>query len=485
MNRFWNPILRPLLEAAAARQVIEIGADTGRNSTRLARWCANRAARADIIDPSPSFDVEAFEQAFSGIARVHLTPSLEVLAELPAADVVLIDGDHNWYTVYHELLLLLGPPEAPRPQPPVLVLHDTGWPWGRRDAYYDISRIPSEFRQPNGHGQISPRAMGWSPDGIDLGLLCAKVQGGARNGVRTAIEDALSGRHEQFEVRSIAGFFGLTIVIPKERLEARPELVDFLADFTASTVLKPVIDVLEAARLDGMIAAQTLSDVFKIEQVTTAAGTPGARTLQTSLSTETWLGIQKGLFSQSYKGRAMLLTPFDQYNYTSLIETLRPATILEIGTYQGGRALWMADQLRAFGIVGRILTLDIAPPQGIDDALIEVQEANARDLAAVLPAERLVSLPHPWLVIEDAAHTSVMSRAVLDFFDQHLQPGDYIVIEDGNTGSLMGQPEASPPHAAVQGFLAERGQDYSLDTAICDRYGHNMTGNPNGWLRRL
>lgn len=485
MNRLWTPILRPLLEAAAAQNVIEIGADAGRNSTRLARWCSNRAARIDIIDPAPGFDAIAFEQAFPGVVHMHLAPSLDVLTNLPAADVVLIDGDHNWYTVYHEVLLLLGPLEAPRPRPPILVLHDTGWPWGRRDAYYDISRIPLEFRQPHGRGQIHPHASGWSRDGIDMGLVCANVQGGPRNGVRTALEDALAGRKEQFEIRSIPGFFGLTIVVPNVRLEDRPELVAFLAAFTPSATLKPVLDVLEAGRVDGMIAVQLLSDVFQVGPMAAGVPPPDARPLQTSLSTETWLGIQNGLLRQSYKGRAFLLNPFDQYHYMSLIETLRPATIIEIGTYQGGRALWMADQLRAFGISGHILTLDITPPEGIEDPLIQVQAANAHNLAAVLTTELIATLPHPWLVIEDAAHTTKMSRDVLDFFDPHLQKGDQIVIEDGITGSMMGQPEASPPHAAIRAFLAERGQDYQLLTQICDYYGHNVTGNPNGWLKRL
>jgi cephalosporin hydroxylase len=487
MNRFWTPILRPLLEAAEARQVIEIGADTGRTSNRLARWCSTHAARADIIDPAPGFDAAAFDSAWPGVARVHLAASLEVLADLPPADVVFVDGDHNWYTVFHEIMLLLGPPEAPRPQPPIIVFHDTGWPWARRDAYYDITRIPPEFRQPHARGQISPHATGWTPAGVNLGLLCATAQGGPRNGVRTAIEDAFAGRKDQFEIRSLGAFFGLTIAIPKARLETHPALAALLADVIPSPRLKPVIDLLEINRIEGVMATQTLATVFQIGQ--SAAPPPAEvvaeRPLQTALSTETWLGIQKGLFSQTYKGRALLLNPFDQFNYLSLIETLRPATILEIGTLQGGRALWMADQLRAFGIAGRILALDIAPPEGISDPLIEVLPANALDLAAVLTPDRLATLPHPWLVIEDAAHTTEMSRAVLEFFDEHLQPGDRIVIEDGNTGSLMGQPEASPPHLAVQGFLAERGRDYRLEIEICDRYGHNMTGNPNGWLRRL
>lgn len=495
MNRFWTPVLRPLLEAAAAQHVIEIGADKGRTSTRLARWCCNRAARADIIDPAPDFDTSALEQAFPGVVHVHLAPSLEVLAGLPVSDVVLIDGDHNWYTVYHEVMMLLGSAEAPLARPPILVLHDTEWPWGRRDAYYDIDRIPPEFRQPNGRGQIHPTATGWSPRGIDTSLVCAQKQGGPRNGVRTGLDDALAGRKDQFEIYTLPLLWGLTFVVPKIRLAERPELVAFLTGIQVSPHLKPLFTLLEAQNIEAIAAISYVRDVLGTGATDFAPDTTQTaqvasrlaltRPLQTALSTEAWRGIHRGVMQQRYKGRRFGLNPFDQYLYMSLIETLRPATIIEVGTYEGGRALWMADQMRAFGLNGRVLALDLAPPKGLSDPLIEVLEANAFELTEVLTHELLAELPRPWLVIEDAAHTTAMSRAVLDFFDDHLQSGDHIVIEDGITGTLAGQPENSPPHAAIRDFLDERGQDYVMLTGLCDHYGYNMTANPNGWLRRL
>lgn len=484
MNLFWTPVLRPLLKAVNARRVIEIGADAGRNSVRLARWCQSNGAFADIIDTEPGFDVAEFDSTFDGAAKVHVAPSLQVLGDLPPADVVLIDGDHNWYTVFNEINLLLGMPDAPHPNPPVLVFHDTGWPWGRRDAYYDPERIPEQFRHPHARGQIAPGQTGWTPEGVDLGLICAKQQGGPKNGVRTAIEDALEGRADQFETVSIAAYFGLTILIPRSRLEASPGLAAFLTDMQPSAGLRAVIDLLEKSRIDGNILAERLKEVVQCHTLPPQTPKEGERPLQTTLSTETWQGIQRGMLGQTYKGRSMLLNPFDQFNYMSLIESLRPGTIFEIGTLKGGRTLWMADQLRAFGINGRILTLDLVPPSGLEDPAVEVLYGNAMDLGEVLTSEQLATLPRPWLVIEDAAHTTRMCLAVLEFFDVHLQSGDRIVIEDGNIGSLTGQPEVSPPHAAIAAFMARRGRDYLLESQYSDRYGHNMTACPNGWLVR-
>ena len=61
----------------------------------------------------------------------------------------LIDGDHNWYTVVNELRMLRDNARAGREPLPVLILHDVGWPYGRRDLYYDPSTIPEEHRQPH------------------------------------------------------------------------------------------------------------------------------------------------------------------------------------------------------------------------------------------------------------------------------------------------------------------------------------------------
>ncbi|MGH8647594.1 MAG: hypothetical protein ACREX4_25275, partial [Gammaproteobacteria bacterium] len=43
----------------------------------------------------------------------------------------------------------------------------------------------------------------------------------------------------------------------------------------------------------------------------------------------------------------------------------------------------------------------------------------------------------------------------------------------------------SGPNRAVEHFLAERGGAYEIDAALCDLFGHNVTYNPNGWLKRV
>ena len=71
-------------------------------------------------------------------------------------DAALIDGDHNWYTVYHELRLLAEGAKRNGTPLPVLILHDVLWPYGRRDLYYAPDQIPEEFRQPYAQQGMRP-----------------------------------------------------------------------------------------------------------------------------------------------------------------------------------------------------------------------------------------------------------------------------------------------------------------------------------------
>src|SRR5690349_17524305 len=97
---FRDIAIEPLVIAAGAKRVLEIGALRGETTKRM---LASMGPNAEIlvIDPVPAFDPTEHEQAFPGQYIFHRRLSLDVLPELPPVDVALIDGDHNWYTVFH------------------------------------------------------------------------------------------------------------------------------------------------------------------------------------------------------------------------------------------------------------------------------------------------------------------------------------------------------------------------------------------------
>ncbi len=214
---------------------------------------------------------------------------------------------------------------------------------------------------------------------------------------------------------------------------------------------------------------------------------PAALDWQCNLGGAALSGIQAGTLATSYKGVALLKSPFDVMLYLRLLQDLRPATVIEVGTAEGGSALWFADMMGVFGLAPRVVSIDIAAAVGFSDDRIAFIAGDALRLGGTLPAGVPDRLPHPWLVVEDSAHVYATTRAVLDFFHPRLAAGDYIVVEDGVVKFLPDPYYRSfedGPNRALEDFLAANPGSYEIDRALCDFYGTNVTWNPNAWLRR-
>jgi len=180
-----------VLKLANAREIVEIGAEHGGMTRLLADFCAQQNGNLIAIDPEPGPGFVAWAATHPHVRHIP-QPSIEVIGELSAIDAWLIDGDHNYYTVLHELQA--ADALARRDGRPLLaILHDVGWPCARRDMYYAPKRIPQEYRRPHSHNAgVTPDNPGYR---IDRGFrgsgnfAWALQQGGTRNGVLTAIED--------------------------------------------------------------------------------------------------------------------------------------------------------------------------------------------------------------------------------------------------------------------------------------------------------
>lgn len=199
--------------------------------------------------------------------------------------------------------------------------------------------------------------------------------------------------------------------------------------------------------------------------------------------------VQNGVFHSVYRGVPFLKSPFDIGLYLQLLSRLKPRTVIEVGCKHGGSALWFADMMAAQGAEDpRVVAVDIAPALKFSDPRIEVRQGDAKALGEVLTPEALAALPHPWLVVEDSSHRYPESIAVLTFFDDWLESGDYIVVEDGVVSHFQDGRYAAfedGPNRAVRDFVGARPYRYEIDVGLCDHYGRNVTYNPNGWLRRL
>jgi methyltransferase family protein len=204
-----SEVLLRCFDAVGARSVVEVGAYAGDLTRVLVDWAARSSAAVIAVDPSPQESLVRLASRHGQLELIRRR-SLEALPEIPLPDVLIIDGDHNYYTVREELRVLGA--RVADSELPLLLFHDVCWPHGRRDDYFAAEEIPGEQRHPvvgEGRG-IFPGDPGTRRDGLPYPR-SAQREGGPRNGVLTAVEEFVAERQER-SLAVVPSFFGLGAV---------------------------------------------------------------------------------------------------------------------------------------------------------------------------------------------------------------------------------------------------------------------------------
>ena len=106
LKRFWDIVIEPVAEILQPETIIEVGSDHGDNTRNLLEFCEENDATLHVIDPLPKYEVSEWQERYGDRLVFHRALSLEALPAIDRMDLVLIDGDHNWYTVFNELKLI-------------------------------------------------------------------------------------------------------------------------------------------------------------------------------------------------------------------------------------------------------------------------------------------------------------------------------------------------------------------------------------------
>ena len=202
-----------------------------------------------------------------------------------------------------------------------------------------------------------------------------------------------------------------------------------------------------------------------------------------------------------WKGIPFFKSPFEMTMYQQLLFEVNPRTIIELGTFAGGGANFLADQ--AYIITGYdvpVLTCDIDSSN-----LHPLAAANSNvkpficDVTAYPTCTKFLdelsarSLARPWLVSEDA-HFALDTQ--LEFWHSKLRPGDYIIIEDtspdqnewvakrtGRSDQVVG--EIRDKLRIVRDFASKYSGQYRVDSLFQDMYGYNGMKEWNSVLKRV
>jgi hypothetical protein len=128
-------------------------------------------------------------------------------------NLFIIDGDHNFTTVSKELNAI-HKRSSELGRSPLIFMHDVTWPCGKRDAFYDLSRMPDDVVKNSqacasvdlNSEKLIEFGFGY---GCDIGW--RTVIGGPENGVLTALENFCDSQKD-WKYLIIPAFFGLAVV---------------------------------------------------------------------------------------------------------------------------------------------------------------------------------------------------------------------------------------------------------------------------------
>lgn len=277
----FDDLIGRIIVRLGIRSICEIGVEFGAFAAWLAKGAKANNIRYVGIDPAPRIRAALPREQADSVVTAR---SLDFLRANPEVgfDLYLVDGDHNYFTVRHELEEIFS---SRRPGLAVALVHDVLWPCGRRDFYYDRESIPPEFRHPDSiDGRIMPGERGLTAYGLEsLGkFTIARVEGGLRNGILTAVEDVVAvGPSRRYFV--VPYCYGLAVVWDEARLA--PAQRAALQEITAEIArIAALLERLERNRVDlfaSLVAAQQRIAEFETGalRAPVATGAAGGGTL--------------------------------------------------------------------------------------------------------------------------------------------------------------------------------------------------------------
>ncbi|KAK3716937.1 hypothetical protein QZH41_004110 [Actinostola sp. cb2023] len=202
------------------------------------------------------------------------------------------------------------------------------------------------------------------------------------------------------------------------------------------------------------------------------------RTEDSPFSPGNWEAIHQGKFKTCWKGVILMKDPFTIVILQQLLWDIKPRTIIEFGANTGGSALYMADMMKMYGYNSHVYSMDInlellAPLAREKRDDLTFIEGDCNKVEKAFPADFLKSLPHPWLVLEDA---HVNTFGVLDYLDPVTAPGDYILVEDTNPVAPSNTNEITSGWGkqklnSLTKFMKKHTERYRVDKRYTDFFG--------------
>tara|TARA_B100000035_G_scaffold210791_1_gene180426 strand:- start:2031 stop:2849 length:819 start_codon:yes stop_codon:yes gene_type:complete len=172
--------------------------------------------------------------------------------------------------------------------------------------------------------------------------------------------------------------------------------------------------------------------------------------------------IQLAKFANfKWKGLKLFKDPMSLTIYQQMLQDIKPKTILEFGSGEGGSASWFYDMTKTLGLDTRVITVDNQDIKEIPN--VEFIKLDVNDIDSY----EFEKYESPMLVIEDC-HANM--KGIINKVSSMMAPGDSLVIED----------TIDPDKYAI--FKSCDLTSFSRDSKYCDFWGKNNSWNYDSYL---
>jgi cephalosporin hydroxylase len=193
-------------------------------------------------------------------------------------------------------------------------------------------------------------------------------------------------------------------------------------------------------------------------------------------------GETQGLHALTpYHGIETHKCPLDLWIFQEMLHDVRPALVIELGTFLGGTTLFLAHQLELLNC-GSVVSVDCRELSRPQHPRVQYLVGNTESTEIVGKIRlRAQQVSGPVLVIHDADHHYDVCLEDLETYGPFVTAGSYLIVEDTNVNGHPVNTEWGPgPWEAVETFLSKH-SEFVRDSG---RDKFLMTYNPGGHLRR-
>mgnify|MGYP001613580030 CR=1 FL=1 len=180
------------------------------------------------------------------------------------------------------------------------------------------------------------------------------------------------------------------------------------------------------------------------------------------------------IVNTTYRGIDTLKCQLDLWLYQEMIHELKPDVIIETGSYKGGSAHFMADQLALNGS-GHIFSVDIEWRERPEHPRISFLTGRSTDETIFEQIKRHIDPSDKVMVVLDGDHTCDYVLSEMLMYAPLVSSGHYLVVEDT---VIWGQDGG--PRAALAEFIKDN-KDFEVDVS---KHKFQITFMPYGFLRR-